>query len=160
MGQNYRSLLYRLRQFQLQIYCFHTHNTQAKIHREKDNQEEDEFVFKCRYETDLGGFTHKNPFSNDDEDYNDDTTRKVIMIQSCLRVSYTSPKQMHWITSLLKAMFRNCTSDNIIQTGENYFRDKLHAYFKNEPLYFGNTKFMQAYQELPRIIYFYLDYPL
>jgi hypothetical protein len=67
---------------------------------------------------------------------------------------------MYWITNLLKAMFKNCAADNIIQTSENYFRDKLRTCFKNEPCYLDNKKFMQAYQELPRIIYFYLDYLL
>ena len=30
------------------------------------------------------------------------TNRTVLMLQSCLRVSYTSPKVMHWITELLE----------------------------------------------------------
>ena len=31
----------------------------------------------------------------------DRTNREVLMLESCLRVSYTSPKVMHWITELL-----------------------------------------------------------
>jgi hypothetical protein len=131
------------------------------IHREKDNQEEDEFVIKRGHRTDAGNFTSKNTFSNkdDDESYNDETTRKVIMIQSCLRVSYTSPKQMYWITDLLKTMFEYHTAEKIIQTCENYFRDKLRDYFEDKS-YCSNINFRQAYQKLPRIIYFYLDYLL
>jgi hypothetical protein len=83
-----------------------------------------------------------------------------MMIQSCLRVSYTSPKQMDWITVLLKAMFENHTSENIIQTCENYFTGKLRVYFQNGSSYRNNEYFTQAYQKLPRIIYFYLDYLL
>ena len=34
----------------------------------------------------------------------DRTNREVLMLESCLRVSYTSPKVMHWITELLCAL--------------------------------------------------------
>lgn len=33
--------------------------------------------------------------------------RQNLMIQSCLRVSYTSPKSMHWITRLLRWLYAN-----------------------------------------------------
>ena len=34
----------------------------------------------------------------------DRTNREVLMLESCLRVSYTSPKVMHWVTELLCAL--------------------------------------------------------
>lgn len=37
----------------------------------------------------------------------DKTDRSALMIQSCLRVSYTSPKVMHWITELLARLMED-----------------------------------------------------
>ena len=37
----------------------------------------------------------------------DKTNKSALMIQSCLRVSYTSPKVMHWITELLTRLMED-----------------------------------------------------
>ena len=44
-----------------------------------------------------------------------------LMIQSCLRITYTSPKSMHWITKLLSA---NNENDTVVLL-EKYIREKL-----------------------------------
>lgn len=37
----------------------------------------------------------------------EERAKSVLMLQACYRVSYTSPKVMHWITTLLKWLFDN-----------------------------------------------------
>jgi hypothetical protein len=41
----------------------------------------------------------------------DDLHKRIVMLQSCLRVSFTSPKTMHWITDLLKWLYQNCNKN-------------------------------------------------
>ena len=41
--------------------------------------------------------------------------RRVLMLQSLLRVSYTSPKIMHWITELLRWLYMNSNRDDMSQ---------------------------------------------
>ena len=40
-----------------------------------------------------------------------DFHKRIVMLQSCLRVSITSPKVMHWITDLLKWLYQNCNKN-------------------------------------------------
>jgi hypothetical protein len=54
----------------------------------------------------------KESYKNTDFGQSDETEinsslkhKKILMLQSCLRVSYTSPKQMRWITTLLKWLY-------------------------------------------------------
>ena len=42
---------------------------------------------------------------------------RLIMIQACFRVAYTSPKTMHWLTKVLRYLFQQ---KNAIIDGENY----------------------------------------
>jgi uncharacterized protein with ParB-like and HNH nuclease domain len=126
------------------------------IHRETDAQAEDEFVLKRGHKTGDNNLTPKNAFSFEKEEDvidDDEKTKAVIMIQSCLRVSFSSPKQMYWITKLLVALITNNAADNIIQTCESYLKDEVRKYIKDE-------NFVSAYQNLPRYVYFYLDYLL
>jgi hypothetical protein len=128
------------------------------IHRETDSQADDEFVLQRGHKTgdkSTEKLTPRNTFSmKNNEDVEEDNTKCVIMIQSCLRISYTSPKQMYWITELLEALFENPNDvDKIISTCE--------AYMKNEARKFIIPQnFVNAYQKIPGYVYFYLDYLL
>ena len=95
--------------------------------------------------------------------------RECLMIQSALRVSYTSPKVMHWITELLVWLFDNETerpklSDKAERiaaeaVAEGFFEKSLEemgAYdlqeYKSEDYAFG--------VRTPHIVFNYLDYLL
>jgi hypothetical protein len=126
------------------------------IHRETDAQAEDEFVLQRGHKTGYEKLTPKNAFSigiEEDVAVEDDKTKKVIMIQSCLRVSYTSPKQMYWITKLLEVLFYGIDVDKIIEVCEKILKDEVKKYITGD-------NFIRAYQKLPRYVYFYLDYLL
>lgn len=83
-------------------------------------------------------------------------TKINMMLQACLRVSYTSPKIMHWITILLNWLYdRNNLSElncfemqieNIAKNAviENYLNDKNYSLGTNTP----------------HIVFNYLDYLL
>lgn len=53
----------------------------------------------------------KTPFSKSGEHEKTDLSRTNLMLQSCLRVSYTSPKIMHWITRLLNWLYEDSVND-------------------------------------------------
>ena len=91
--------------------------------------------------------------------------RKNLLLQSALRVSYTSPKTMHWITDSLIYLYKN-KKNNI-----NDFSDKLEMIIKdnirelidpnnkkdeitNEDSYFNKGT------EINHIVFNYLDYLL
>lgn len=51
--------------------------------------------------------------------------KRILMLQSCLRVSYTSPKIMHWITELLKWLYDDTNRNDMAKfegAVEDYIR--------------------------------------
>jgi hypothetical protein len=101
---------------------------------------------------------YKNTFSvatNLDEDgIVDSTTNDLLVLQSMLRVTYTSPRTMHWITRLLKLLV-TCGSDKVMESNlakdlRNYSRQKVYdAFFNGEQ--------PQGFS-INRIVFTYLDY--
>ena len=88
-------------------------------------------------------------------------TEVILMLQSCLRVSYTSPKVMHWITELLKWLFIN-GSENLSVLHEYEWKVESIAAnaVKNDYL---DTDEDGAYNwgiDTPHIVFNYLDYLL
>ncbi|AXT85097.1 DUF262 domain-containing protein [Aeromicrobium sp. A1-2] len=86
----------------------------------------------------------------------DDATRDVLLLQSLLRVTYTSPRTMHWITRVLSA--------GVLETsrveGAQIIVRELRAYIRLKvshglPGQGGPTGF-----KIERIVYTYLDYLL
>lgn len=83
-------------------------------------------------------------------------TRDVLLIQSMLRVTYTSPRTMHWITGLLEFLGENepqkVTGTQIVDLLRDYARGRVReAFFVAEP----PTGF-----HINRIVFTYLDYLL
>ncbi|MGN8646660.1 DUF262 domain-containing protein [Gracilibacillus sp. HCP3S3_G5_1] len=75
--------------------------------------------------------------------------KQIRTLQSCLRITYTSPKTMHWISLLLETLLEDESSD-ILQTLENYCKRKVHE-----------SKFESASGfKIERIVFSYLDYLL
>ena len=87
-----------------------------------------------------------------------DYHKKIIYLESCLRVSYTSPKTMHWITEILKWLYEDKNIDSLnemyIQL-ENYIKSQIkkNCYVGEE---FINNKGVNT----PHILFNYLDYIL
>lgn len=81
--------------------------------------------------------------------------KRVLMLQACYRVSYTSPKVMHWITTLLTWLYEN-DSSNIIsyeEINEKIAQEAVkNNFLKDENFRLGVST--------PHIVFNYLDYLL
>lgn len=73
--------------------------------------------------------------------------KKLRTLQSCLRITYTSPKTMHWITVILSNLLENEAAD-IIAVIENYCKKKVVDSDYQNRNGFG----------FERIVFSYLDY--
>ena len=94
---------------------------------------------------------------------NDWRTKTNIMIQSALRVSYTSPKVMHWITKLLiwlsEDECKNIENEGIIEfniISENIAKEAVRKQFFDVP---NDIRFAMGVNT-PHIVFNYLDYLL
>ena len=102
-----------------------------------------------------------NTFSRDSDEIEEDgdvdpTTNSLLLLQSMLRVTYTSPRTMHWITKLLKLLAKSepdrVSGPELAEVLRGYARGKVKdAFFiDEEPSGFG----------ISRIVFTYLDYLL
>ena len=83
-------------------------------------------------------------------------SKEIIMLQSALRVSYTSPKVMHWVTELLKWLYENEWEKSwyfFIQAIEEIVVESVKENFFNS----GNR---HMGVNTPHIVFNYLDYLL
>lgn len=79
----------------------------------------------------------------------DNKNRQIRTLQSALRITYTSPKTMHWISLVLSSYFNDENAD-VLEILENYAQSKVDA-----------TKFETASGfGFERIVFSYLDYLL
>lgn len=84
--------------------------------------------------------------------------KNALMLQSALRVSYTSPKDMHWITRLLTWTYTNDVSsdpDAFCALAESIAQEPIREYLK---LSTQNRNSLGV--ATPRIVFNYLDYLL
>lgn len=80
---------------------------------------------------------------------NSQNNKQLKTLQSCLRITYTSPKTMHWISLILTSLLENESCD-IIEILEDYCKTKVfESKFENSSG-FG----------FERIVFTYLDYLL
>ena len=79
----------------------------------------------------------------------DNRNKQIRTLQSAIRITYTSPKTMHWISLILTSCLNNADSD-ILQILENYGQSKVDA-----SGYTTATGF-----SFERIVFSYLDYLL
>lgn len=79
--------------------------------------------------------------------------KECLMIQSALRVSYTSPKVMHWITDLLVWLHQNNAYLQLTSEAERIARQATQENFIN-----GND--FRLGVKTPHIVFNYLDYLL
>lgn len=78
-----------------------------------------------------------------------------LMLQSCLRVSYTSPKIMHWITELLKWLN---VDDNLKKL--SLFENQIEIIAQEPVIKFITDKNYNQGVNTPHIVLNYLDYLL
>jgi len=84
-------------------------------------------------------------------------TREVLLLQSMLRITYTSPRTMHWITKILNWLNNaqdpgSVSSSDLVNLLKSYTRGKVKAAF------FSNEQ-PQGF-DISRIVFTYLDYLL
>ena len=111
----------------------------------------DKYIIKRENAVDEGNWVleiKKDKAGNLDKQYQIDN-RNLILIESCLRVTYTSPKNMHWIGQVLSELDKNEEVD-IVLLLEKYASKKV-----KEAEYTKTTGF-----GIQRIVFNFLDYIL
>ncbi len=96
--------------------------------------------------------SYKATFDNDidSDEYEDSANSRLKLLQSCLRVTYTSPKTMHWIARVLTMANEGETVENIIFRLETYCCKKIDD---------AEYRTCRGFKT-ERIIFTYLDYIL
>lgn len=101
------------------------------------------------------------------KDENDQKNKQILMLQSALRVSYTSPKAMHWITDLLILLYGENNKANNTDAMESHwskFNGKIEDIAKKavnaDFLGLGNGDVYAMGVGTPHIVFNYLDYLL
>lgn len=137
------------------------------IKREYTNDDSDgEWSLKSLYSS--GQQTNKKAYykntrfipSGDWDKKNEKANKKIIMLQSALRVSYTSPKVMHWITTLLLWLIeKDCKN---IKMNINDFSNKIKDIARNAITQDFFKKCSDGIYAMgvktPHIVFNYLDY--
>jgi len=119
------------------------------------NSKRDEGTWSLR---ELAKSTGKNENAYYRSTQNGDATypglEKVKMIEACLRVSYTNPKVMHWITNLLYWIYKNGEGrmDGFLAYAQGVARQQARKFI-------ANGDYNQGVQT-PNIVLNYLDYLL
>lgn len=126
----------------------------------------DKYIIKREYFTDnsdgewslkcidtSGQQSKKKAYAKNTYNYKNDLTNMAnIMIQSALRVSYTSPKVMHWITKLLDGLYykNNDYIYNYAAKTEEIAKEPVKDFLKEENYSMG--------VDTPHIVLNFLDY--
>lgn len=97
-----------------------------------------------------------NTFGKDNDD-SDNSGRELLRLQSMLRVTYTSPRTMHWITLILDHALKSerledVREQDLIDILRSYARNRVRAVF---PIGIEPTGF-----NIPRIVFTYIDFLL
>lgn len=82
--------------------------------------------------------------------FNEKESDRLLYLQAALRITFTSPNSMHWITVLLKELQNNKDYEYIINTLENYCRQEVIKSAFETKIGF----------DIQRIVFTYLDYLL
>ncbi|MCG6150276.1 DUF262 domain-containing HNH endonuclease family protein [Leptospira levettii] len=119
-----------------------------RLQKNKDKQPKP--IFKKAFVSSYGGSFDE--IENDDFDLNKD----ILLLQSMLRITYTSPRTMHWITKIFLLNFSDETFEEIGAKIKlaliDYAKQKVkEAFFQSEE----PTGF-----KIERIVFTYLDYLL
>lgn len=97
--------------------------------------------------------TYLNTFEKSLQNQN----QQILTLEACLRITYTSPKTMHWVTHLLTMLLNSPSSPtpaNIIEELEHYCGEQLNRHLP------GVANNSVSGFAIPRIVFTYLDYIL
>jgi len=100
--------------------------------------------------------TASSNMNEENEESKEEMTNRqeCLMIQSALRVSYTSPKVMHWITKLLVCLFRSEVSlSQLTEVAERIAAEAVKDNFLDLDNY-------ELGVQTPHVVFNYLDYLL
>lgn len=127
----------------------------------------DKYIIKREFvdESSDGDWSLKSLYVSDKKPYYKNTFEAEknnidnIMLQSALRVSFTSPKVMHWITELLKFLIKNFDKENCAvnlgSEAEKIIQESVKENFLD--IYKTNGKYEMGVMT-PHIVFNYLDY--
>ncbi len=99
--------------------------------------------------------TASSSMNEENEESKEEMTNRqeCLMIQSALRVSYTSPKVMHWITKLLVCLFRSEASlSQLTEEAERIAAEAVQTFLEAGEYKLG--------VQTPHVVFNYLDYLL
>ncbi len=144
-----------------------------KKQNDDNNQINDKFILEY-VKNDKGemgntyGKTDNDNNYEDDEDsketYNDKdyTRQQLIALQSLLRITYTSPRNMKWITILLKHLFdgKDAGLASVTSVLENYCVEKIKEHYNINEIAKIEDFNEKRYNDIERIVFTYLDYLL
>ena len=86
-----------------------------------------------------------------------DGSKRVRLLESALRVTFTSPRTMHWMTTLLRVAFdtpANLSAEGLLGVLQVFARGKVADAFDS------NGTFARSGFGIPRIVFTYIDYLL
>ncbi len=93
--------------------------------------------------------------------------RRILLLQSALRITYTSPRTMHWITEVLRHVttsadrFQEVTAEGLLETLELYALNRVEeALTLSSDGVDADPYGLPLGFALPRIVFTYLDYLL
>lgn len=97
-----------------------------------------------------------------DENQFDLRNKRCLMLQAALRVSYTSPKSMHWITELLTWLIRQDYDNGLTQISEieSYIETLIQSAVKENFLNYSDDERFCLGLKTQHIVFNYLDYLL
>lgn len=95
-------------------------------------------------------------------DRDKDRSRRCLMLQAALRVSYTSPKIMHWITDLLIWLIQDdyANIDSCLNEYETYIESLIQSAVKSDFLEKSDEEKFNMGLKTPHIVFNYLDYQI
>ena len=106
---------------------------------------------KKRYYKPYYIFTFKDTSSKKHKiKYESELNNRLSWLESCLRITYTSPKTMHWIARVMAEVNKNLNGENIIPMLEKYCCMKIKD---------SNFQCCTGFN-IERIVFTYLDYIL
>lgn len=108
-------------------------------------------LYKATLSSDLEVAKSKNTSTeNKGDDNDDDDNKQLRLLESCLRITYTSAKTMHWIARTLSAVYEEQDEKEIIELLEKYCCKKV-----------SDSEYQTCTGVgIDRIVFTYLDYIL
>lgn len=98
-----------------------------------------------------------NPQPRYSNTFSVEAQKNLVLLQSALRITYTSPRTMHWMTEVLRHVDQNpeLSGDDLLAFIQNWTRGRVR-----EAMAQGSEGALPSGFGVPRIMFTYLDYLL